>query len=71
MRSNALCLIASLAVLAILPSAAAVPAQSDRQPAVSAPRDTPAAQACPRGYYWEPEGYVRHGKFRPAHCARR
>jgi hypothetical protein len=79
MRLNALYLIGTLTISAIPLSAGAVaaqpagavPAQSGGQTAVSAPRGTPATQACPSGYYWESSGYAKHGKFRPAHCARR
>jgi hypothetical protein len=69
MRLNALCLIGAVAVLAIPQSAEAVPAQADRQAAVSAEQARPAAFPCPPGYYWEPAAYAPHGKFRPAHCA--
>ena len=76
---NALCLIGSLAALAIPRPAGAVPAQSagtvsaqwGRQAAVTAPQEDPAAYVCPTGYYWEPGSYAPHGKFRLAHCARR
>ena len=79
MRLNALCLIGSLAALAIpLPagaitaqSAEAISAQWGRQSAITAPRANSAAYVCPTGYYWLPVGYAKHGKFRPAHCARR
>lgn len=79
MRSNALYLIGTLTILAIVPlagTAAAqpagiVPAQSGRQAAVSVPRGTQAPDACVPGYYWEPSSYARHGKFRAAHCAPR
>ena len=79
MRLNALYLIGTLTILAIPLSAGAVaaqpagavPLQSGRQVAASAPRDTPATQACPSGYYWESSGYAKHGKFRPAHCTSR
>lgn len=79
MRLNALCLIGSLAAVAIPLPAGAVPAQSagilspqwGRQAAVTAPRDKPDADLCPPGYYWESASYAPHGKFRPAHCARR
>jgi hypothetical protein len=79
MRLNALCLIGSLAALAIPLPAGAVPAQSagtvsaqwGRQAAVTAPQGKLAAYVCPPGYYWEPDAYARHGKFRPAHCGRR
>jgi hypothetical protein len=80
MRLNALCLIGSLAALAIPFPAGAVPAQPvgavstqwDRQAAVTAPQGRSAADVCAPGcYYWEPGSYAPHGKFRPAHCARR
>jgi DNA-binding winged helix-turn-helix (wHTH) protein len=79
MRLNALCLIGSLAALAIPLPAGAVPAQSagavsaqwGRQAAVTAPQGRSAADVCAPGYYWEPGSYAPHGKFRPAHCARR
>lgn len=71
MRLNALCLIGALSVLGIPLSAGAVPAQADRQAAASAQQITPAPDTCPSGYYWEPDAYAPHGKFRPAHCARR
>ena len=79
MRLNALYLIGTLTISAIPPlagTAAAqpagiLPAQSDRQAAVSVPRGTQAPDACPPGYYWEPSSYARHGKFRFAHCAPR
>jgi hypothetical protein len=79
MRLNALCLIGSLAALAIPLAAGAVPVQSagkvsaqwGRQAAVTAPQGEPAAYVYPPGYYWEPGSYAPHGKFRPAHCARR
>ena len=79
MRLNALYLIGTVTISAIAPlagTAAAqpagmVPAQSDRQAAVGAPRGTQVPNVCPPGYYWEPSSYARHGKFRPAHCAPR
>jgi hypothetical protein len=79
MRLNALYLIGTLTISAIAPlagtaaaqSAGIVPAQSDREAAVSVPRGTQAHNACGPGYYWEPSSYARHGKFRVAHCAPR
>ena len=58
MRLNALCLIGSLAALAIPLPAGAVPAQSvgavsaqwGRQAAVTAQQGKPAAYVCPPGY---------------------
>jgi hypothetical protein len=71
MSLNALCLIGALTVIAIPLSAGAVRAQADRLVVASAQQATPAAYGCPRGYYWEPDSYAPHGKFRPAHCAPR
>jgi hypothetical protein len=79
MRLNALCLIGSLAALAIPLAAGAVPAQSagtlsaqwGRQAAVTASQGKSAAYVRPPRYHWEPGSYAPHGKFRPAHCARR
>ena len=79
MRLNALCLIGSLAAAAIPLAAGATPAQLagkvstqwGRQAAVTVPQGKPAAYVCPPGYYWEPDSYAPHGKFRPAHCALR
>jgi hypothetical protein len=69
MRLNALCFIGALTVLAIPLSAGAVPGQANRQAA--AQQAAPATYTCPPGYYWEPDAYAPHGKFRPAHCAPR
>ena len=79
MRLNALCFIGSLTALAIPLPAGAVPAQSagtlsaqwGRQAAVTAPQVKAAAYVSPPGYYWDLGSYAPHGKFRPAHCARR
>jgi hypothetical protein len=71
MRLNTLCLIAALTVTAIPLAANAMPPQLYRQQAANAPQDMPPASVCGPGWYWEPAGYVTHGKFRPAHCARR
>jgi hypothetical protein len=79
MRLNALCLIGSLAALAIPLPAGAVPgsvagavsAQWGRQAVVAAPQGRSATDVCAPGYYWEPGSYAPHGKFRLAHCARR
>ena len=76
MRLNALCLIGSLAALAIpLPAGAApahsVVAVSAQWGPLAAVTGKPATHSCFLGYHWEPDSYARHGKFRPAHCARR
>jgi len=79
MRLNALCLIGPLTAVAIPPpqeqyraqSAGTVSAQWGGRAAVTALQDKSAAYVCPPGYYWEPDAYARHGKFRSAHCARR
>ena len=71
MRYNTLCLIAALTVAGTPFSAGAVQARADRQAAAGTEQTTSAAYTCPTGYYWEPDAYAPHGKFRPAHCARR
>lgn len=66
MRLHALYLTGALIATALPLSARAVPvhpATTGAQQATSAP------YTCPPGYYWEPDGYAPHGKFRPAHCA--
>jgi hypothetical protein len=77
MHLNALYLIGTLTISAIPLSAGAVAAEAapvinplSGQTAINAPH-TPDTDACPPGYYWEPAGYVEHGKFRFAHCAPR
>jgi hypothetical protein len=69
MRLNTLSLIGALTVLTMSLSAGAVPAQARQT--VDAQQAATATYTCPPGYYWEPDGYVSSGKFRPAHCARR
>jgi hypothetical protein len=71
MRLHALCFIGAVTVLGVPLSAGAVPVQPDRQLAASAQQIAPIAYTCPPGYYWEPDSYAPHGKFRPAHCAPR
>ena len=71
MRLHALCLTGALIATAIPLSAGAVPVAADHEARASAPQTVSAAYTCPTGYYWEPDGYAPHGKFRPAHCALR
>jgi len=71
MRLYALFL-AGAAIPAAIPfSAEAAPVAADYQAAASALQVTSATYTCPPGYYWEPDAYGPHGKFRPAHCALR
>jgi hypothetical protein len=46
-------------------------AASGVQPGDRARQAESVTYACPSGYYWEPDAYAPHGKFRPAHCAPR
>jgi hypothetical protein len=69
MRLQTLCLTGALIGTAIPLSAEAVPVAADHEAGTSARQAASATYACPRGYYWEPDGYAPHGKFRPAHCA--
>ena len=54
--------------------AAAAPAMAQTNsppPPPPSSSDRPAPpQACPRGTHWEEAGYIGHGKYRPARCAR-
>ena len=69
MKSHVLYLTGALIATALPVSARATPAQPDHQATTSAQQATSASYTCPPGYYWEPDGYAKHGKFRLAHCA--
>jgi hypothetical protein len=71
MRLNALCLIGVLTVAAVPLSSGAASAAGDRTTAEGGSQAAQSAEHCPSGYYWEPDAYATHGKFRPAHCAPR
>jgi hypothetical protein len=71
MRLRALYLTGALIAAAIPLSVSATPGAVDHQAAISGRQATSATATCPPGYYWEPDGYAAHGKFRPAHCALR
>ena len=69
MKLRVLYLTGALIATALPLSAQAIPVQPDHQATSSAQQATSAPDTCPPGYYWEPDGYAQHGKFRPAHCA--
>ena len=69
MKLHVLYLTGALIATALPLSARAVTVQPDHQATPSAQQATSASYACPPGYYWDPDGYAPHGKFRPAHCA--
>jgi hypothetical protein len=69
MRLHALYLTGALIATAIPLSAGAAPLAADHDTGTR--QAASAAYTCPPGYYWEPDAYAPHGKFRPAHCARR
>jgi hypothetical protein len=71
MRLHALCLTGALIATAIPLSAGAVPVAANYEAGASARQAASATHTCPPDYYWEPNGYAPHGKFRPAHCALR
>jgi hypothetical protein len=72
MRLRALYLTGAVVAAAIPLSAGAQPVQPDHQAYTGARQSTSSATyTCPPGYYWEPDAYAPHGKFRPAHCASR
>jgi hypothetical protein len=71
MRLPALCLTGVLVAAATPLSAGGVPVAVDHETGTSAWQAASATYTCPPGYYWEPDAYAPHGKFRPAHCAPR
>ena len=71
MRLNAFYLAGALIAAAIPLSAGAMPVAEEREAATQVRQAALVAYTCPPGYYWEPDGYAPHGKFRPAHCAPR
>jgi hypothetical protein len=58
-----------LAAAAWLPASAQTP-YSAPPPQSSVNPPPPPIPACPAGTHWEEAGYVGHGKYRPARCAR-
>ena len=55
--------------LTVAPALAQAP--GNPPPASSQGQRQPApAHACPPGTHWEEAGYIGHGKYRPARCAR-
>jgi len=66
-----LSLTTALIVTAIPLSAGAAPAQANHQLAANVEQATPATEACPDGWVWEPPGNTSSGHWRPAHCAPR
>ena len=61
----------ALVAAAIPLSAGAALFRADRETGTSAWQAASATFTYPPGYYWEPDAYAPHGKFRPAHCAPR
>jgi hypothetical protein len=71
MKLPALYVAGALIAAAIPLSASVAPVAADQGSASSGRQATSATPTCPPGYYWEPDGYAPHGKYRPAHCAPR
>ncbi len=67
MRKIAL-LTAIAGILAVPLIASAAPAVANRAQAGSPPAIVLADAVCGQGWHWQAEGYVGHGKWRPAHC---
>lgn len=55
--------------IAALPAAAQI-TNPPSAPPPSGASQPPAGVTCPPTTHWEPAGYVGHGKYRPARCAR-
>jgi hypothetical protein len=71
MRLRTLYFIAAFAITAIPLSAGAQSLPANHQWTTHAQSDNPAVRQCPRGYDWEPAGYLGGGTWRPARCASR
>jgi hypothetical protein len=69
MRLHRFFLAGALVAAAIPLSAEAALFPADHETGTTAWQAASAAYTCPPGYYWEPDAYAPHGKFRPAHCA--
>lgn len=71
MRLRALYLVGAVIATAVPLSAEAVSAPPDHQTVAGDRQAASTTYTCPPGFYWEPDAYAPHGKFRPAHCAPR
>ena len=69
MKLRVLYLTGALIATALPLSASAIPVQPGHHATANAQQATSAPYTCPPGYYWDPDGYAPHGRFRPAHCA--
>ena len=69
MKLRVIYLTGALIATALPLSARVIPVQPDPRTANTAQQAMSARYTCPPGYYWDPDGYAPHGKFRPAHCA--
>ncbi|HVH78031.1 MAG TPA: hypothetical protein VM782_01460 [Stellaceae bacterium] len=59
-----------VAALTAAPFLSAGAQTTNSPPPQSSTAQPPQVPACPRGTHWEEAGYVGHGKYRPARCAR-
>ena len=71
MRLQALYFIGALAVTAIPLSAGAQSLPTNHQLTTNVQADNQAVQQCPRGYDWEPAGYLPGGVWQAARCVSR
>ena len=69
MRSSVLALFIITGLVPALPAAAGIPAGQGKAFAAPVSNIVPIAHKCPKGQYWVPAGYAKHGKYRAAHCA--
>ncbi len=60
-------LILGFAIAVAMPASAQTPGSPPPPPQQ---QPSPPAHACPPGTHWEEAGYVAHGKWRAARCAR-
>jgi len=72
MRAVALGLLGALSLAVGFPTADATTSGPIRTPTATVTNSVPvASHKCPKGQYWVPAGYAKHGKYRAAHCAPR
>jgi hypothetical protein len=72
MRAVALGLLGALSLAAGFSIADATTSTPITTPAATVAKGVPvASHKCPKGQYWVPAGYAKHGKYRAGHCAPR
>ncbi len=71
MRVLVLAFIGALVLAGGAQTAGAVPLGTGSNVLAPISKVAPVAHKCPKGQYWVPAGYAKHGKYRAAHCSPR